>query len=260
MQGIPDRRDDEPYLQTQVQLITSDVVLDAALSRDDRIARLPMIKESEDPKADLRKHMDVGIVNKNTYLIRVALATGNPDEAAMIVNAVVDAYMDQHTLYHRSANKAQHKSLTEELDKLAKEILGKKNELKNLDHGAAIASQMMTRPVAAKKDDLGIPSLDVISEEQFARVVDRLFQADLDLIDAQAKLETARLARKAREARPDDQPAIAEGPKKAARRRSRSRRLPWRRSKRNGSATCSTSRRRRFKPVSRTTTPSPCRW
>ena len=106
--------------------------------------------------------------------------------------------------------------MAEELEKLAKEILEKKNELKNLDHGAAIASHVMTRPVAAKKDDLGVPSLDVISEEQFAGVVDRLSQADLELIDAQAKLETARLARKAREARPDDQPAIAEGSKQAA--------------------------------------------
>ena len=137
-QSFAEGRAYEPYLQTQVQLITSDVVLDQALSRDARIAKLPMIEESDDPKADLRKQMDVGIVNKNTYLIRVALASGNPEEAALIVNAVVNAYMDQHTEYHRSANKAQHKSLTEELEKLAKEILGKKNELRALvDKGHA---------------------------------------------------------------------------------------------------------------------------
>src|SRR5262249_42593569 len=116
-QNFADGHAYEPYLQTQVQLITSDGVLDAALSRDPRISKLPMIKKSEDPKADLRKEMDVGIVNKHTYLIRVALASGHPEEAAMIVNAVVDAYMDQHTAYHRSANQSLRKGLTDELEK-----------------------------------------------------------------------------------------------------------------------------------------------
>ena len=41
--------------------------------------------------------MNVEIVGENTYLIQVALASRDPDEAAAIVNAVVEAYLDQHT-------------------------------------------------------------------------------------------------------------------------------------------------------------------
>jgi hypothetical protein len=209
-QPATDLKSFEPYLLTQVQLILSDKVLDAALAADPRIIQLPMIKESKDPKADLRERMVVEIVGTHTYLIRVALASENPEEAAMIVNAVVDAYMAQHNDYHRSANKTLHKSLTEELHKLQKGISQKKAELKMLAENSYLGLITVNR-VAANKDDLQLPSLDAVSEEQFGRTADRLIQADLELIDAQAKLETARRARKASEERPGAQPAIAKG-------------------------------------------------
>ena len=53
------------------------------------ISKLAMIAKSKDPKADLRKEMAVEIL-KNTFLIRVGLASQDPEEAALIVNAVVD--------------------------------------------------------------------------------------------------------------------------------------------------------------------------
>jgi hypothetical protein len=198
----------EPYLQTQVQLITSDRVLDSALGADPRIAQLPMIRESEDPTGDLRRKLKVEVVDKHSYLIRVALATGDPQQSAMIVNAVVDAYMAEHTEYHRSANKALTKSLNDELDRLGKEIMQKKADLKKLAENSYLGLITVNR-VAANKDNLQLPSLDAVSEEQFGRAADRLIQADLELIDAQARLETARRARKAGEARLGDQPAIA---------------------------------------------------
>ena len=86
-------------------MITSDTVLDAALAKP-AISNLPMVRSSKDPKADLREAMNVEIVGENTYLIQVALASKDPDEAAAIVNAVVDAYIDQHNRYHTTANRA----------------------------------------------------------------------------------------------------------------------------------------------------------
>ena len=90
----------QPYLETQVQLISSDKVLDAAIARPPTatkpmISKLPMIAASKDPKTDLRKEMTVDIL-KNTFLIRVALSSKDPEEAAVIVNAVVDSYLEQH--------------------------------------------------------------------------------------------------------------------------------------------------------------------
>src|SRR5262249_13812055 len=54
----PDLRSALPYIQTQVELITSDHVLDEAVSQKSiPIINYPMIKLSEDPKADLRAAM-----------------------------------------------------------------------------------------------------------------------------------------------------------------------------------------------------------
>ncbi len=50
-----------PYLQTQVKLLTSDRVLEPAIARFG-FANLPVITKSQESKADLRKKMDVEIL------------------------------------------------------------------------------------------------------------------------------------------------------------------------------------------------------
>ena len=83
-----------PYLQTQVQLIKSDQVLGMAVANS-KVASLPSIKQSNDAKYDLNKDLIVEHV-QDAYLIRVALESKIPSEAATIVDAVVDAYK-KHT-------------------------------------------------------------------------------------------------------------------------------------------------------------------
>ena len=53
-QDYVDSRGIGPYLQTQVNLITSNRVLEPAVA-DPSVAKLPVITKSQDPKADLRK-------------------------------------------------------------------------------------------------------------------------------------------------------------------------------------------------------------
>ena len=119
--GTNSPKDGLPYLLTQVQLITSDSVLDAALARPG-ISNLPMIRSSRDPKADLHELMDIGTVGDHTYLIKVSLASRDPAEAAAIVNAVVAAYIDQHAGYHKNTNRALKMNLETELATLEKKI------------------------------------------------------------------------------------------------------------------------------------------
>jgi capsular polysaccharide biosynthesis protein len=190
-----------PYLETQVQLIGSDRVLDAALSRPGStttpaIAKLPMIVRSKDPKADLRKMMQVEIV-KDTFLIRIALASRDPEETAPIVNSVVESYLEQHSEYHRAANKVLNKSLEEEVASLATKIDDKNRELQALIETGHIAmNRPMVKPnAAAKGDDTATPpALAAVTEEQYTKVTDKLIQADLELIDARARLEAAKVA------------------------------------------------------------------
>src|SRR5205085_1212785 len=69
LHGTNDLHSAMPYLQTQVNLISSDRVLDPAVANR-TVVNLPMIKRSPDPKSELREKMTVEIVGKDTYLIR----------------------------------------------------------------------------------------------------------------------------------------------------------------------------------------------
>src|SRR5262249_26249116 len=121
MRETPDLRSTLPYLQTQVEILTSDPVLEEAVSQRS-VLEFPMIKKSDDPKAYLLEKMTVKIVGNNTYLIRVALESTNGTEAAKIVSAVVEAYTRQHTEYHQGANKTLRTNLQTKLTALDKKI------------------------------------------------------------------------------------------------------------------------------------------
>jgi polysaccharide biosynthesis transport protein len=189
----------QPYLETQVQLIISDKVLDAALARPATatfplIAKLPMISNSKAPKTDLRKDMVVEIL-KNTFLIRVALASRDPQEAAAIVNAVVESYLEQHGAYHRSANKTLKASLDEELRSLEAKIAEKKKELRDLfDKGhVQINRRDDVRSTTDKEDDPGIRSaLNAVTEDQYNHTTNALLETEMDTLEAQADLDAAR--------------------------------------------------------------------
>ena len=81
----------QPYIETQVMLITSPEVLTEAISKPE-IAKLPRIRSSIDPEIDLRREMAVAPM-KNTHLIKVGMSGESSREVTKIVNAVVKAYL-----------------------------------------------------------------------------------------------------------------------------------------------------------------------
>jgi uncharacterized protein involved in exopolysaccharide biosynthesis len=186
--------DDKPYVQTQIQLIRSDSVLNAALAKPG-ISNLPMVASSKDPMVDLREKLGVTIVGENTYLIRVALGSKDPNEAAAIVNAVVDAYLEQHNRYRHVSNRNLRNDLEGERAKLEKEIEMTVEKLGTL---AAQGTAPVLMPQDAKPADKGQneavdSSLLAVTEPQFVEMTSRLLHADFELMDARARLETARL-------------------------------------------------------------------
>jgi polysaccharide biosynthesis transport protein len=189
----------QPYLETQVQLIISDKVLDGALARpatatSPLIAKLPMIAKSKDPKTELRGDMVVEIL-KNTFLIRVALASRDPQEAAAIVNAVVDSYLERHNEYHRSANKTLKASLDEELHLLDGKIAEKKKELKALVETGhfEVNRRNDVRSTTGKEDDSGIQSaLSSVTEDQYTHTTNALLDTELETLEALADLDAAK--------------------------------------------------------------------
>ena len=105
-----------PFLETQVQVIVSNHVLEQAVANP-QVVNLPFVKQSDDPKADLRKRMSVEILD-NAYIIRVALELSDAKQAATIVNSVVEAFLVQNTIFNRTLNKNLQTNLEGELAKL----------------------------------------------------------------------------------------------------------------------------------------------
>jgi succinoglycan biosynthesis transport protein ExoP len=188
----------QPYIETQVQLIKSDRVLEPAIASS-QIADLPMIKTSTDAKADLREDMVVEIVEKKTYLIKVALESEDPKEAADIVNAVVDSYLEQHSQYHQTANKLLRAQLDTEAKKLGAEITQKQSKLKELFGSGHVELDKplatLNTKAAEKGADPAQPSFSSVTEELYAQAAGSLLETDMELLGAQAELGAAQLAK-----------------------------------------------------------------
>ena len=181
--------DVKPYLQTQVTLVESNNVLDAALAKRD-ISKLKMVREWQDPKADLKKDMLVAIVGDNTYLIRVSLSSKDAAEAAAVVNAVVDEYILYHSRYQQNANRNLRTTLESERKKIEAQIQQMKTKLTDLvaQGKVGVRDQMV---MSKKADDgEGNFSFNTVSESQYAQAAGKLMETDLKLIDEQATRDT----------------------------------------------------------------------
>lgn len=89
-------RDDDPLLrqrQTQATLITSNLVLNAALRREG-IAQLPLIAGKADPVQWLRQQIRVRFPGE-ADILEISMKGEDPQQIKEIVNAVKDAYMEQ---------------------------------------------------------------------------------------------------------------------------------------------------------------------
>lgn len=79
------------YQDTQTALITSHFVLSAAL-RNPEVAGLPSVVHQVDPIGWLAKHISVNFTGE---VLTIGLSGGDPREIVKLVNAVVDAYMNE---------------------------------------------------------------------------------------------------------------------------------------------------------------------
>jgi capsular exopolysaccharide synthesis family protein len=121
------------YKATQSQLVTSRFVLMAAL-RNPLVAKLPIIRreqEKRDPIVWLQKHIAVGFPGK-AELMEVSMSRGDPEEAALLVREVVEAYL--HEVVNTELDKKRLR--LSELDKACSEkeqdIRSRREELKKL--------------------------------------------------------------------------------------------------------------------------------
>jgi polysaccharide biosynthesis transport protein len=192
----PDPRSYEPYLQTQVNLMQSNQVLNKAIMKPS-VANLPFIARSEDAKTDLREKMDVEI-EPDTFMIKVSLESKNPAEAAEIVNAVVSSYLDENLTYTASRDTNLKTRLATALKSLKDEIERKKAELKDLHQKGTVQITKPPLNLSSSKpeDDETQVTIDRVGEQHINNMIARMVQIDLDLITAKAELKARLEAQK----------------------------------------------------------------
>jgi len=182
-QDFADSRSVGPYLQTQVTLITSGRVLKDVVT-DPLVKNLPVIKESKDAEANLRKKLSVDIID-DAYLIRIALEMPDPEHAATIIDAVVKSYLDYTKEYKRTTNGLLTTDLKGQLKLLDEQIASKQKDLRAL---YAKGTVKVSKPGLTPKNDGDStqPTFVSYTQEHVQSMMDQMVKTDLELIEARA--------------------------------------------------------------------------
>ncbi|MGO9109289.1 MAG: AAA family ATPase [Thermoguttaceae bacterium] len=156
---------------TQKELLTNDVVLIAALRKPEAASQAVLQKE-DDPVRWMARNLRVELPT-NSEIMRVSLTTSNPAEAALLVQAVVDAYMNEVV----DAERHRQQDRLNELDKLytdkEAEMRTRRTEFKQLaeqlgtgDTGAlALKQQIALAQYAEARNNLSRLRSEVQREE-----------------------------------------------------------------------------------------------
>ena len=133
------------FKNTQLALIKSPHVLMAAL-RLPKIANLEIVKQEADPLSWLGKKLKVGYVN-DSEIMRVSLTAKEPKEVAELVNAVVDAYIEEVVEKKEQKRREMFAQLTQIYNSKENEVRSKRASLINLaeqlsaSHSEAVQTQ-----------------------------------------------------------------------------------------------------------------------
>lgn len=127
------------FQATQVELIKTPDVLNAAIADNPDLVKLPILRKAIDPEAEIRKKLNVVIV-KGTDLIQVSMASESPEEAVVIINKVVDAYLKEADRWMEGEVNGKISRLTDEI-RTASDNLGTYREsvrslIKNAESGS----------------------------------------------------------------------------------------------------------------------------
>ena len=205
----------EPFLQTQVQLITSPNVLTAA-GTNPKAAVLPRIQTAGDVVQELRKAISVSVI-PGTFLIEVSMTSPSAFEAATLVNAVVDAFMEANNEWSDGMTRTQIKNLETYLGDLKSQTGEMERSWKDLaamgDPDAQFINDVKQHNNApgdpeerAAKEDRAAKAGSITIEE-YKRVRQELFQVNLDLAQAQAWLDAPQEGRRRQSAGKGPRPA-----------------------------------------------------
>ncbi len=159
------------YLNTQAELITTTPVLAAAANAPEN-ARLETFRTADNPVGLLKKHLDVQ-VGQSDDIINVMIELPSAEDAAQIVNSVVDAYISKYAEDRRTDTVEVLTILRDEKqhrDAELKQRLQALEEFRNQNRELAV--QLGTENVITK---------------QFSNLATELHHIELALLDAKVR-------------------------------------------------------------------------
>ena len=176
----------EPYLETQVQMITSPKVLTDAAA-DPALVKLQFLPVI-DAESELRRKLVVMLIPKS-YLIRVAMTLPSSENAAAAVKAVVNAYIKSALDYSEDSSRLQIHNLQQyqlELEGLA---AGKREEWLTLAGKSNVDLENVAPLLTAQgANGLPMPVRNRVTMDEYKRVRDELFKLRIALSEAEAVL------------------------------------------------------------------------
>ena len=183
------------YLQTEIEYLRSNPVLALALSKP-TIEKLAMIKNSLDPKADLRSKLQIQVIS-GTHWIRVAMESRDPKEAADIINAVVDSYQllvedpaiaGKDQKFKKDFNKSLKKGLEEYEKKLSQTIEQERAEIRELASRGNVQFSKKSKAEKGEDDEQELQSVfNQESLELYKSTKDRLMQTEFEIMELEAR-------------------------------------------------------------------------
>lgn len=167
------------FKETQVATVASPVVLSLALTEHPELFQLPKLQRAEDAEAEVRRALRVMILPK-TNLIELSMSSQSPTEAAVIVNAVLDAYLKNASSISNQETERRIQQLKTDRDARARELELKRLEWRRLSDRAGA------------NDNAGVKDRNLITSDDYRQWSDQLFQVEIARYATEAKLEQLR--------------------------------------------------------------------
>lgn len=166
------------YRSTQQQIMKTPFVLNTAL-RKEGVGNLPEFTDSLSPIEWLQKSIKVEFPD-NGEIMRVSLETENRDSGIKIINAVVEAFMDEVVLNERNERVQRLDNLERVYSEAEQKVRSKRSELK------ALATALGT----SDTDSLTVAQQNALA--QFGVMQTKLSEVQFQLMQAEGELEVAR--------------------------------------------------------------------
>lgn len=186
--------------RTQLAFLNSGFVLQAAL-RNPAVADLPLIRKQDDPLNWLRSQLAVGFVDASE-IMHVSMTGDANDAESMrkIVDAVVQAYMDECVVADKQRDLVIRDSLGRSLGRLQREIAGKYEQYLDLSQELNISpdaavrdpeTELLLRDIAetgSAKSHLELLVLQVRQDYMITK--ERLKDPSMHVVDVDARLQS----------------------------------------------------------------------